>query len=111
MLNPRGSDNMQSETQTPCHNELVIDFRDRLYWKFESEWNIQTLDDINNRLKVLNDGFMQNPKLERIIHELKDLIIKLVEDKTTNTNQLFQIEHQLLNLIEGNPNNPNKVRG
>jgi uncharacterized protein YfkK (UPF0435 family) len=111
MLNQKVSDNMESKTEPICFNGMVMDFRDRLYWKFESEWNIQTLEDINNRLKLLNDGYMQNPKLEKIIHELEDLITKLLDDKTTNTNDLYQLETQLLNLIEGNPLNHRRLEG
>ena len=102
---------MESKTEPICFNGLVMDFRDRLYWKFESEWNIQTLEDINNRLKLLNDGYLQDIELQKIIHLLDDYTNKRIADKTTNSNELFQLETRLLNLIEGNPLNPRRLEG
>lgn len=80
---------MQCRTQDQRFNCMLIDFRDRLYWKYESEWYIQSIQDTTNRLKLLYDGYSQdNQLLKKNIQLLKKY-----------TNKLFKIETQLLTLI------------
>jgi hypothetical protein len=90
---------------------MLIDFRDRLYWKLESEWYIQSIQDTINRLKLLHDGYSQDIELEEIIQQLNKYTNKKLEDKTTNTNELFQLETQLLTLVKNCDKNPQKVEG
>lgn len=102
---------MNCNSQVKCFNCKIIDFRDRLYWKFESEWNIQSLQDTTNRLRLIHDGYLQDPELEEIIQRLENYTNKQIEHKTTNINELYQLETQLLTLVEGCKKHPPKMEG
>lgn len=88
-----------------------MDFRDLTYRKSEKERNIQNLQLAKDWLKYQNDGHLQDTKLEIIIDLLDDYIDNLLKALTTTNNEVFELEHQLLNLIEGNPNNPRRLEG
>ena len=65
---------MQSQTLTKCKNEIVMDFRDLMYRRYESEWYIQDIQGAKSWLKYLNDGYSQDPELDRIIELLNNYI-------------------------------------
>jgi hypothetical protein len=102
---------MSCKTQDKCFNCTLIDFRDRLYWKFESEWYIQSLQDTTNRLKLLYDGYSQDIELEKIIQLLNNYTNQKIKDKTTNINELFQLETKLLTLVECCDKHPQRMEG
>jgi hypothetical protein len=91
--------------------EMLMDWKSLSYTKVEHDFNIQIVEDTTNRLKLLFDGYLQDIALEKIIHELEALKTKLMQDKTTSTGELFEIETKMLNLIEGSSNNPRKLEG
>lgn len=97
-------------TQHECFNCKLIDFRDRLYRKFESEWYIQSIQETTNRLKLLHNGYSQDIELEEIIPRLNNYTNKKIKDKTTNTNELFQLEKKITTLIERCNKNPQKIQ-
>jgi len=94
-----------------CKNELIMDFRDLTYRKSDNETYIQNVQGAKSWLKYLNDGYSQDIELDRIIELLDNYIDKQLEALTTNNNELFQLETQLLNLYEGSNNNPRKLEG
>jgi len=106
MLKVKGFDNMQSKPEPIPFNGLFFDFKEIYYSIIETEWSIQILEDVINRLKLLHDGYLQDMELEKIISELETFNQHLIEDKTTSRGELFEIETKLIsgkpgNLIEG----------
>lgn len=102
---------MQSKPQTLCHNELIMDFRDLTYRKCEMVTYIQNVQGAKDWIKYLNEGYSQHKDLDRIIELLNNYIDNQLKALTTNNNELFQLETQILNLYEGSPNNPRRLEG
>ena len=94
-----------------CKNELIMDFKTLTYQRSENEVYIQNVQGAKDWIKYLNDGYSQHKELDRIIELLNNYIDKQLKALTTNNNELFQLETQILNLYEGSPNNPRRLEG
>jgi hypothetical protein len=88
-----------------------MDFRDLTYQKSDNETYIQNVQGAKDWIKYLNDGHKQHKELDKIIELLNNYIDNQLKALTTNNNELFQLETQLLTLYEGNPNNPRRLEG
>jgi hypothetical protein len=94
-----------------CKNELVMNFKDLTYLKSEKVIYIQNVQGAKDWIKYLNDSHSQHRELDRIIELLNNYIDKQLEALTTNNNELFELETQLLTLYEGSQNNPRRLEG
>jgi hypothetical protein len=93
---------MQSKTEPVCNkNELIMNFKDLTYRKSDDEMVIQQLQGAKDWLKYINYGHSHNSKLEIIIDLLDTHIDNLLKALTTNNNELFELEIQLLELYQG----------
>jgi hypothetical protein len=88
-----------------------MDFKTLTYQRSENEVYIQNVQGAKSWLKYLNDGHLQHKELDRIIELLNNYIDNQLKTLTTNNNELFQLETQLLTLYEGSPNNPRRLEG
>jgi len=111
---------MQSTTKTrPSNgttiqttvNEMFVDWKSLSYTTVETDFSIQNLNQIINRLKYLHDGYLPEPQIQNAINELETLQEKLIHDKTDVIGESIEIEAKIINLIESSNNDPDKVRG